>query len=128
MAVRRNITASDKFYLGEVKQVPVQVTATDGTTPINITGWPLRFLMKEDDDGDDDDALIHKTIDSGIVITDGPGGECRIDFDAADTDGESEASARIIAGFPYPYSLKRTDVDTILVDGTWEFRASTQRR
>ena len=131
MAIRRNITADDEFFLGEDKTLPLQVFQKDKVTPQDISGWgDIRYLLKTHKDALDADALVQKSLADGIEITDGANGWIVITYVQGDTDGNSELSARIKPRVQYWYSVKRhgTGVDTVLTHGTHMFLDAGQRK
>lgn len=127
MAVERNITVDDMFFLGEDKVIEGTVYKSDGT-PEDITGWDLRFVLSNTLSGTPDKAKLTKVVGTGITITNAAMGEYQIQVDAADTDGTGDFKPT--AGTVYYYSVKHvvSGGENILTFGTIEFRASTQKQ
>jgi len=68
---------------GETKQLDIAVV--DGNdAAVDITGSSFWFTVKRDWLDADADALITKTVGSGITIDDAPNGSAVIDIDPAD--------------------------------------------
>jgi len=70
---------------GEDKTLDVSVTDATGVPgTIDISASEFWFVVKADWLSADADALITKTVGSGIVVDDGPNGSAVITIDAAD--------------------------------------------
>lgn len=121
MAIERNITSDDDFFLGEDKTLSFTVYQSDGSTAQNITGWALSWMLKKDARDADADAKVTKTTGSGITITSGAAGTLTVTIDDTDT-------ASLAAGV-YQHELKRTDdgFETVLTFGTCVLRQSVHR-
>lgn len=121
MAVERNITSDDDFFLGEDKTLTFTIYQSDGVTPQDITGWALSWMLKQKGTDDDDDALVTKTTASGITLTTPASGVCTVSI--ADTDTEDLRSNT------YRHELKRTDagLETVLCHGACQLRQSVHR-
>jgi len=116
MAVERNVTQDDKFFLGERKRYRVTITG------VNVTGMAFRFMLKRNVDDPDSAALLTKDCE----LEDAANGVLDVEFFAEDTN---KTKPQLTADDVYHYSIKRTDDDseTIATFGTWQFRAATQR-
>lgn len=71
--------------------------------PLNITGWTLRFTVKQSKALEQRRASIYATtgVEGGLIITNAPGGAARVTVPAADT-------ALLRAG-RYVYDVEVTD-------------------
>ena len=118
MAIEENIEKSDHWFLGEDKTLAFTIYQADGSTPQNITGWALIFVLRRQP-ATADPALISKTTGSGITLTTPASGLCEVSIEDTDTEGLSEGK--------YFYSLKRTDAgeETILTYGYAYLRRAT---
>lgn len=111
MAIQSPIT--DQYFTGEDKSLVFTIYQSDGTTPQNITGWALSWMVKSVASDPDVDALITKTTAAGgIVLTTPVSGVCTVTVTDADI-------AALIAGQGYAHELKRTDssAETVLSYG-----------
>lgn len=70
----------------------VVVTDRDTGDPIDLTGAELTFMVKRDRRDDDDDAILTKTVGSGITVSAPATGVAVVAIDAADTDEETPAA------------------------------------
>lgn len=61
---------------------PYRLTITDGTNPINITGYTFYFTVKKNLDDTDAEAVFKKTV---TTLTDPTNGIVIIDIDRTDT-------------------------------------------
>jgi hypothetical protein len=77
------------MHRGDAASFQVVALASDGVTPVDLTGATLWFTAKpRRSDADNAAGVIQKTSASGaIVITDAPAGQARVDLAAADTSG-----------------------------------------
>lgn len=118
MAITRNVTQDDRFYLGEDKIYRVTIAGED------LAGMAFRFLLKRNKDDGDSAALIDKSTDDDITLL--ASGIMDIRFRPADTN---KSKPRITADDVYWYSIRRNDPDnvTITTEGTWQFLSATQR-
>jgi hypothetical protein len=131
MAVERNITEEDDWFVGEDKTFPSTIYQSDyAVNPLNgavtgtlqdITGWTLSWLVKRKASDLDAAALITKTTTSGIALTTPASGLCTITV--ADTDTDS-----IPAG-TYHHELKRMDsgFESVLIQGRVVLRGAVHR-
>jgi hypothetical protein len=92
MATKYDIPDSDAIFQGEAKTIQVTITGE------NITGWHICCLIARDFG---DEALIMKTVGSGITITNGESGLFQIALAAADTAGLESGG--------YAWQVWRTD-------------------
>lgn len=99
---------------GDTTQFTVTVT-TNGTTPIDITGFAFAFTVDPSEEPiDNTNNLFQLTVGSGLTITDGPNGVLTI--------GLSPANADQTPG-EYFYDLQMTDgggLVTTILRGTYE--------
>jgi uncharacterized protein (DUF1684 family) len=126
MAIEFNITASDKWFLGEDKILSIEVFETDGITPLDIFEWVgLEFVLRKIDRAPDE--IIRKTRANGGIVVSG-------EFVADETNTQravmtfgSDETTDLRAGFPYRYSIKRTDVgnESVLTYGSITFLQAT---
>lgn len=68
MAAEFNITAADKFFLGEDKFIDFIVTGENGL-PMDVTGLPLEWSLKKKDKDPDPPIIGKSTTSGGIAIT-----------------------------------------------------------
>lgn len=107
MALEANVPASAGWYTGEDKTLPFVIQDDDGNR-IDISDFALTYRLKPNPN---DDAVVSKTLDSGITITNGSDGEGEIDIDAADTVD--------LDGGEYSHAMIRSDEPvTVLFYGT----------
>lgn len=100
------------FYTGTDVSLSFTVyNGSSGTTPKDITGYSLSWMLKKRQKDSDASAKVTKTTSAGITITDPTAGECVVSI--ADTD-----TAALSAGVYY-HELKRTDdgSETVLSSG-----------
>jgi hypothetical protein len=121
MAIERNITADDDFFLGEDKVLTDTIYQSDGTTVQNVTGWAISFMVKKHATDADASAKITKTTGAGIVLTTPLSGLITITL--TDTDTAS------LPADSYPYEVKRTDdgSETVLTFGRLTLRQAVHR-
>lgn len=128
MAVQRDITAADMFFMGEDKILEFTVFGQDNVTPLDLTGLTLEWNMRRTDNAADP-AILTKGPGSGLAIV----GvynvvpavntqRIRISFAPTDTSG-------LKANFPYRHSLKRKDIGAygIFSFGSITFLQATER-
>lgn len=130
MAIERNITADDHWFLGEDKSLSFAIYQSDGLTPQNIVGWDLSWRLKTSKVNADADALLTKTtaISGGITISgsysaDPVANTQRAVVAIADTDTDS-----ITPGTKY-HELKRTTAgsETVLTFGAAQLLRGVHR-
>lgn len=126
MAIEQNITGDNDWFIGEDKTLgntddPWVVYQKDGSTPQNITGWSISWMLKRKPTDADAAALITKTVGSGITVLSAAQGEISVAIADTDTDG---LRANI-----YRHELKRTDAgfETILAFGSCQLKQSVHR-
>lgn len=112
MALKVDIIESDGRRTNTDFAVECFITAADGVSAENVTGWSLSWMLKKRSRDADAAALITKNTVSGITIVDGAAGHVRVTIHAADT-------ASPFVGGQYRHELKRTDVGfkNILIEG-----------
>lgn len=131
MAIEFNITAADKFFLGEDKIVDFTIFALDGATPFDVTGLSLEWNMRRTDKADDP-ALLTKVPTIIGVFNVNPSlntQRARVVFASDDTDPLVTTLYTLKAGFAYRHSLKRKDTgnENILSYGSITFLQATER-
>lgn len=116
MAIQRDITEADDWFIGEDKSITDTIYQSDGTTPQNVTGWAISFLLKRS--AADVAPKVTKTTADGIALT--TPGSGLITITIADTD-----TASLKAG-TYLYEIKRTDdgFETVLTHGSCLLRTA----
>lgn len=121
MAIEQNIDADDDFFIGEDKSLSFTIYQSDGSTPQNITGWTISWMLKLKATDTDAAAKITKTTASGIALTTPASGVCTVTIADTDTDA--------IRADTYFHELKRMDAgfETILSFGACELRQSKHR-
>lgn len=128
MAVQFDITATDKFFLGEDKIIEYTIFGQDGVTPLDISGLPLEWNMRKMDSAADPPILV-KGIGTGLNIVgiydvNPTTNTQRLQtvFVPADTTG-------LKPNFPYRHSLKRKDLGNagIFSYGSITFLQATER-
>ena len=73
------------LYKGEDASVTVTVYQSNGTTPQDITGWSVSFVLHAT--RNDGLALVTKTVGSGIALTTPGSGLLTITLEDTDTSG-----------------------------------------
>ena len=121
MAVERNITTADDWYIGEDKTLPVTIYQSNGTTAQDVTGWAISFMLKKRATDADVAAKVTKTTVSGIALTTPASGLITVSIADTDTDG--------LAAGSYRYEIKRTDAgfETVLTSGACVLRQAVHR-
>lgn len=121
MAIDRDITATDDWFTGEDKQLSLTVYQGATTTPQEITGWAISFMIKRDARDADASAKVTKTVGSGIVLTTPASGLMTITVTDTDTS--------LLKAGNYAYEVKRTDdgSKTVLTRGTLTLRQGVHR-
>lgn len=84
---------SIEFPRGDTVRLPVVVTRPAGGAVVDLSGCSLRFTAKRKRKDADADALLVKTIGSGILISDAPAGLAVILIDPADTNAYTKQIA-----------------------------------
>ncbi len=118
-AERLNLTAAffralstprNPYYRGDVLVLDFAFTI-DGTTPLDITGYTLRFSIKRSAGDPDDAAIILKSSlpTEGFVITDAPGGLATLTIASSDGDVFPE-----IPGTLFEFDLQTTDAGSVV--------------
>lgn len=130
MAREFNITAADKFFLGEDKVIEFTILGLDDVTPLELGGVPLEWSMRKTDKASDPAILASTPIGSielTLVGVYSPNPtinteRVRLTFVPADT------RTGIKPGVPYRHSLKRTDIgnNNILSYGSITFLQATE--
>lgn len=122
MATQANIGTNDDFFTGEDKSLVFTVTQADGSTPQNITGWTLSWMLKRNLGDADAAALITKTTAGGaIALTTPLSGICTVTIEDVDTDALTPGT--------YRHELKRTNAgtETVLSYGTCVLKQAVHR-
>ena len=126
MALEFNVTAADKFFLGEDKIIDFTIFDAGGIVPLNVAGFSLEWSLKKTDKAGDPGILV-KTVGSGLSIVGVWNAvpatntqRVRLTFASIETD-------LLKAGVAYRHSLKRTDVgnEGILSFGSFTFLQAT---
>lgn len=122
MATEQNIGLGDHYFTGESKQLPFVIYQSDESTPQNITGWSLSWMVKAAKTDEDEDALVTKTTDSGINFTGASSGAGLVEVSDDDI-------AEIAGGTVYYHELKRTDsgLETVLIYGKFQLSQAVHR-
>lgn len=113
MASEQPVSAAAGYFTGEDKRILFTIYQADETTPQDISGWVLSWMVKRRKTDADDDAIITKTTSGGgIALTTPVSGVCTVTL--TDTDIES-----IRGEYLYFHELKRTDAgfETVLSYG-----------
>lgn len=112
MAIEQNITNDDDWFINEDKELPLTIYQADETTPQDVSGWALSFMLKRN--SSDVTAKITKTTAGGGGITFTTPASGLVLITVQDTD-----TAALKAG-TYMYEVKRTDdgSETVLTHGT----------
>lgn len=127
MAIQFDVTATDKFFMGEDKILEFTVFGSDGVTPLDVSGLSLEWNLRKTDKAADP-ALLTKGIGSGLTIigvwnvspvTNTQ--RVRVTFVPADTNG-------LKANIAYRHSLKRKDTNnaSILSFGSFTLLQATE--
>lgn len=77
MSLRQKFT----MHVGDTYKMDITINDLSGN-PVNITGAGIEFALSMSANGD---PLLIKSIDNGVVITDGPNGVLRVTLSQADT-------------------------------------------
>lgn len=94
------------MYLGSAKVFEDTIYGTDGSTPQDITGWGLAFVVHKY--GDQYTTFITKTTGGGgIALTDPQNGVLQVTLAETDT---VVSSVPVIFPGQYEYYIQRTDV------------------
>jgi hypothetical protein len=99
------------------------VTVTRDGSALDLTGATLKFTAKRSMDDSDLQAVFQKTIGSGIVVTDEPGGLATLTVDPADTSS-------LPAPRSFHYDLELTESDgrvTTVAIGQLRLSADVER-
>jgi hypothetical protein len=126
MAIEFNITAEDRFFLGEDKNIEFTIFGPDNVTPVDVTGWTLEWNMRKTDKAGDP-PLLRKYQNNGLALVGVFNANAqqntqrvRITFGSDDTS--------LLKPMVYRHSLKRTDVgsESILSYGSIELLQATE--
>lgn len=117
MATEANVTASDRFFVGEDKVLNFTVYQSDGVTPQDVATWALQWVLRKTEKSTS--ALIDKTTGAGVTITGvynvSPAlNTQKVVVAIADTDTDA-----LNPNVTYRHALKRTDAgsETVLAFG-----------
>lgn len=128
MAREFNITAADKFFLGEDKFVDFTIFDQDGVTPLDVTGATLEWSLRKTDKADDPALLLKVPTVVGVfnLIPASNTQRVRLTFASSDT---TYPTSGLKANFAYRHSLKITDIgsENILSYGSMLFLQATER-
>lgn len=109
------VDITTQYYTGEDKTLRFTIYEEEAhTTPQDITGWTLSWMVKKRKTYADADATLTKTTSSGITVISAANGV--VDVVVSDTD-----IAAIKGGLLYFHELKRMDAgfETVLSQGTF---------
>jgi hypothetical protein len=148
MALEFNVTAAHRFFLGEDKQLDLQIfdsTTTEamvlaGTgVPFNVAGLTLIEWSLKKKDKDPDPPIIGKSLGSGLSVigvfapTQAANTQrVRVTFPSDETDpfvtSLLATPYKLKAGVAYRHSLKRRDGgnENILTFGSFTFKQATE--
>lgn len=140
MSVTQNITASNKWFIGEDKIIEFETLSDDGKaiddatkTPYDVTGKALVYSLKTSVFAADPGLIEKRTAAAGGTGVNIVGiynasralntQRVQVVIRDSDTDGLSPSGAKL----HYYHSLKdlTNDAETVLVDGTVELLKST---
>ena len=145
MAIEFNVTATEKFFLGEDKVLDLVIFGQDGITPLDVQGLPLEWSLKKTDKASDPEiitkAITALGVSTGITVVGVYNAvpatntqKVRITFASADTDPDvtsvlASAPYTLKAALAYRHSLKRKDAgnEGILTFGSFTFVQATER-
>ena len=121
MAIQRNITDEDEWFIGEDKTLTVTIYQSDETTPQNVTGWAVSFMLKRKRTDTDANALITKTTADDVALTTPGSGVITVSIADDDTSD--------LRADTYWYEIKRTDAgfETVLTYGSVELLQAVHR-
>lgn len=134
MAIEFNVTAADKFFLGEDKVLEFTIFGPDNVTPLDVSGLVLEWNMRKTDKAADP-AILTKGVGTGLtivgvynVVPATNTQRVRAAFASADTDPLVSAIV-LKANVAYRHSLKRKDSgnENILSYGSITFLQATER-
>jgi hypothetical protein len=101
MAIKDDISKEDEWFAGEQKDLVFTIFQTDDTTPQDISGWGLSWMLKRNPRDADAAAVLHKTTAlGGVTLTTPATGICTVTVEDQETDG---------LGGTYYHELKRVD-------------------
>lgn len=104
------------IYLTRGDSRILDLTATTpADLPYNLTNTTLTFMVKRGYDDADADAVISKTMDNGVSITDAAGGLASIFLSADDT-------ANLRPDASYVYDIQAVDGDDVATLDTGSIR------
>jgi hypothetical protein len=129
MAIQRDFTAADMFFLGEDKIIELTIFGQDNVTPLDLTGLAasLEWNMRKTDKAADP-AILTKSSTTGLTLVGVYNAvpatntqRVRLTFVPADTVG-------LKANFAYRHSLKRKDAGAagIFTYGSITFLQATE--
>lgn len=121
MAIESTIGGSGEVFVGEDKTFILAVVGTDLTTPVNITGWTINFVVRLKDNSADP-PIFDKT--AAIV------GTFNVDPDLNTQRAEvtlTDTELNTVKGRTYRYSWKRMDDggETVLAYGDFVVQKAT---
>ena len=127
MAIEFNITAADKFFMGEDKYVDFTVFAVDETTPYDVTALPLEWNMRKTDKAGDP-ALLIKAVGSGLAIVGVYNVNPVVNTQRVRLTFVPDDTRPLKGNFAYRHSLKRLDLsnNNILSYGSILFLQATE--
>lgn len=128
MAIERNITADDHWFIGEDKSLVFTILKADGVTPQDISGWALSWRLKRRKTDADVDALLTKTTVSGIAISGVYNADPAVSTQVATVTIADTDTDPLTPGSVY-HELKRTNdaSETVLAFGTAALRRGVHR-
>lgn len=127
MAIEFNIGIEKKWFLGEDKILSFIVFSSDGIAPIDFSAWTIEFVVRKKDKSTDLIIPIKTFANSGLHIVGVFNVDPAVNTQRLIVSSPSDDTTLLKAGFPYRYSIKRTDTDNeeILVYGSITFLQAT---
>jgi hypothetical protein len=126
MSADANITAADKFFIGEDKVITFHVVGEDGN-PIDVSGWAMKYSARKTIQGrgpfelQGGTEVISRVTGAGIAVTGVFDPVLATNTQRVEVTIGSSLTDGLTAGV-YVQTLKRTDTgqEGILADGTLE--------
>lgn len=126
--IRSDITIDSAWFTGEIKTLEFEILQRDKQTPLNCTGLNFSFMLKINEGDLDAAALLTKSGSSvtvsGTYNADRSVNTQRVNVSIAANDTRVIPGWTIDNNLVYWHELKRTDVETVVSQGTVHLQQS----
>jgi len=124
MSIEFNIGVDKKWFLGDDKILSFTIFGSDGITPIDFSSWQIEFVARKKTKPTSDLAFPIKSVSNGgLNLTGTYNADPLVNTQRLIVPVSSLETTSLKAGWPYRYSIKRTDStnEEVLVYGSITF-------